>query len=387
MRGSIHKRTLKDGKTVRYDCSWRDASGKQYRKTFTRKKDAENFLNEASKDVHDGAFVRVTPTPMKTVFTEWLEQLETRQKSGELKASTAATYTCNVKVHLKPAFGDYRSDKLAARAVSRWRAECAEKIASGAMSAKSFNNLLNLLASILSWARHPAQGYMRHDPLIGQKRLKVKRQEAEFLEEDDIARLLGAVVGDVEADAIVQLGLFAGMRRGEVFGLQWGDINWNDGQPGGRVHVRRSVYQTNVQTPKTEQSERAIDVPRRVLEALAALRTERDEPTAGDFVFCTRTGAAVDPNSWYRRNWLAIRKRAELADGVGLHSLRHTYASLLIRQGENPKYVSTQLGHTSTSFTMDRYGHLFRSTGEEAMQRLEALAPEPKTPDLHVVNA
>ena len=70
---------------------------------------------------------------------------------------------------------------------------------------------------------------------------------------------------------------------------------------------------------------------------------------------------------------------------MGLHSLRHTYASLLIRQSETPKYVSRQLGHASSAFTMDTYAHLFETTSTEAMQRLNRMSPEPARPELRAV--
>jgi len=93
----------------------------------------------------------------------------------------------------------------------------------------------------------------------------------------------------------------------------------------------------------------------------------------------------LDPGNWYRHTFAKIRKRAELPETIGLHSLRHTYASLLINQGENPKYISAQLGHASTAFTMDVYGHLFRKTSDAAMGRLNEMIPVPVRAGLRVV--
>ena len=68
---------------------------------------------------------------------------------------------------------------------------------------------------------------------------------------------------------------------------------------------------------------------------------------------------------WYRRTFTKLRENAELRPTIGLHSLRHSYASLLIRQGENPKYVSRQMGHASVGFTLDSYTHVFEETSTE----------------------
>ena len=374
MTGSIITLTLRDGRTKRYKAAWR-AGGKQKRKTFKRRKDAERFLATVVKSVHEGSWQEVKPALMRDVFRAWLSDLDTRQKLGEIKPSTAASYRSGVKRHFNPALGDYRSDQLTASVMKKWRAELADKVASGAMSQQSFNNLLTLLRSILGWARAPAQRYMSHDPLVGQKRLRIQRCEATFLEDSDMDALLTAA-DEPEASAIIHVGLFAGLRRGEIFGLEWDDLEVGDGEVGGRIRVRRAVWRGTISTPKSKLSERTVDVPQRVLDVLAAHRATCP-PMGPGFVFRTPTGQPMGPDAWYAGTFCKIRKSAGLPPTVGLHSLRHTYASLLIRQGENPKYVSRQLGHASTSFTMDSYAHLFVSTSNEAMRRLNEMIPVP----------
>ncbi len=380
---SIQRYVLKDGKTPRWAAMWRDQAGEQHKKVFKRRMDADRWITKVAAEVQDGMWRDTQPALMRELFKAWNRDLDTRVKMGEVKMSTADTYRCNVGKHFVPAFGDYRSDRLTASVMAEWRSEMADKIEAGEMAPKSFNNLFNLLHSLLEWARHPARGYMRHDPLIGQKRLTIRRTEASYLEDAEIAALLGAGADDVEADALIHVALFAGLRRGEVFGLHWGDVEVN-GDRGGRLWVRRSLYKGEVTTPKTANSERTVDVPRLVLDALARHR-EACPPVEGDFVFRTSTGAPIDPNSWYGRTFCEIRKRAALPDSVGLHSLRHTYASLLIRQGENPKYVSRQLGHSSTSFTMDVYGHLFETTSAQAMGRLDGVIRKAKQKRFEVI--
>src|SRR6266705_3184950 len=107
-------------------------------------------------------------------------------------------------------------------------------------------------------------------------------------------------------------------------------------------------------------SERIVDAPQRVLDALKKHRAGRP-PMDGDFIFRTEAGTPIDPDNFYKRTFTDIRTRAKLR-AVGLHALRHTYASLLIAQGENLKYVSRQLGHASIHLTADIYGHLFEAT-------------------------
>lgn len=366
---SIYKKALKSG-GVSWCLMWRDGAGRQHKRTFRRRKDAEAFRIETEKEVQDGTWREVSPIPMVDLFDRWLRDLEVRQMTGEVKASTLSGYRSGVR-QFKAEFAAYRSDQLPAAAVQRWRERCAKRIAAGTMAPKSFNNGLNLLTTILKWARHPARSYLKHDPLEGQKRLPVRRPEAAYLEDAEMARLLGAVVDDPEANAVVHVALFAGLRRGEVFGLQWGDLEAHEGGEGGRLRVRRSVYQGNIGTPKTANSERTVDVPARVLTALDRHRkATAPDAGAGDFIFASSAGTPIDPDNWYGRRFSEIRREADLSASVGMHTLRHTYASLLIRQQESPKYISAQLGHSSTAFTLDTYGHLFRSTSTEAMGRL-----------------
>lgn len=380
---SIQKYYLKDGKTPRWAAHFRDGRGRQIKKVFKREKDARAHLVEVQKEVADGTFTKTRATPMEDVLTAWVEDLETRVKLGEIRASTAATMQCNVRVHIAPFLNAYRSDRVTPAVMAQWRSELAAKVAAGDMAPKSFNNIFTLARSIFTWAAHPARAYIVGDPLVGQRRLTLRKKEAAYLEEADVGALLAAAADDAEASALVHVMLFGGLRRGEAFALQWGDVVTED--HGGRLRVRRSLYAGEVTPTKTTNSERAVDVPAVVLDALRRHRAVT--PPAGEdgFIFRTSTGQPIDPNSWYGRTFEPLRERAGLRSSIGLHSLRHTFASLLIRNGENPKYVSAQLGHSSTSFTMDTYGHLFESTSREAMDRMQKLARSMERQQLRVV--
>jgi integrase len=366
MTGTIITRTVNGEK--RYDVRWR-ANGKQTSKTFTKKKAAERFLTTVIKSVHDGTYQEVKPMLVGPLLDRWIEHsLDVRVKQGLLKPSTAKSYRSMVKEHLRPAFAEFRSDRLTPAVVGEWVRRMADKIAEGDISPKFYNNLLNLLHAIVEWARHPAQSYLAHDPLAGQKRLPRPRVERDFLEPKDIEALLAAA--EPPDDTILRLAVYSGLRRGELFALQWGDVDWGAGQAGGRLWVRRAIYQGAVSTPKTEHSVRVVDVPQRVLDDLGIYRA-MFPPLEGAYVFRTATGSPVDPDNWTKRRLVDILEAAKIRR-IGLHTLRHTYASLLINQGESIKYVSRQLGHASIQITADLYGHLFRETSVEAMRRLNA---------------
>ena len=377
--GFILRRDLRDG-APRYDARWRDGTGKQHVKTFNRKRDAQRFLSETEVAVHSGAFVKTQPKRMGAIFDEWRDDLDTRVNLGEVRASTAATYCCNLRVHIQPPIAAYRSDRLSARVMARWRSGLPNKVASGRMSPKSFNNVLTLARQICKWAQHPARAYLTHDPLAGQKQLKLRHREARYLEDDEIAALLAVVADDPEANALVHVMLFGGLRRGEAFALGWEDVESDNGQ----LRVRRSLYNGNLADTKSVKSERTVDVPRAVINALSR-HGEANPVMEGGFVFRTWTGTPLDPSSWYRRRWSDIRRRCNLPDGVGFHTLRHTFAALLLRQGEGLKYTSEQLGHASVQITGDRYGHVLNAQREQAMRRLDDTIRAAKVRKLRVV--
>lgn len=157
---------------------------------------------------------------------------------------------------------------------------------------------------------------------------------------------------------MAHLALFCELRRGEIFALQWGTSSPATSRAAaGVLHVRRALSAGKVTGPKTGNSLRVVDAAADLLAALDRHR-ETDPPMDGGYVFPSVIGSPADPDNWTKRVWNPLRKRAKLRATIGLHSLRHTFSSLLIEQGENPKYISRQLGHSSPAFTLSVYAHL-----------------------------
>ena len=181
-------------------------------------------------------------------------------------------------------------------------------------------------------------------------------------------------------DTIIRLAVYSGLRRGELFALQWNDIDWGNGQDGGRIHVRRSIYQGAITAPKTEESDRVVDIPQQILDDLGVYKVMY--PPVGDgFIFRTPQGRPLDPDTWHRERMVPILERAKLrVPMTGLHTLRHTYVSLLIALGEDTRYIADQVGHSSTRLTEDLYAHVFNRVRVDAMRRLGATIPSSKNP-------
>jgi integrase len=157
------------------------------------------------------------------------------------------------------------------------------------------------------------------------------------------------------------------MRLGELLALRWGDVDWNSG----RVWVRRNVTRSgHFQEPKSRGSVRAIAMPPTLARALREHRLASPFSGEDELVFPNETGRPLDGGNLVRREFKPALGRAGLPQ-IRFHDLRHTYASLLIAQGEHPKLISDQLGHASVQITLDRYGHLMDQSYGDASGRLE----------------
>jgi integrase len=164
-----------------------------------------------------------------------------------------------------------------------------------------------------------------------------------------------------------------GMRLGEILGLQWGDIDFS----GKFIHVQRSYKLGELSTPKNGKTRR-VDMSNMLIKSLRGhlLKRKKEALQEGhevvEFVF-HRDSKPIAQNS-VRNTFKRILKKAMLRH-IRFHDIRHTFATLLLSQGESPVYVKDQLGHHSIQMTVDVYGHLIPGSNREAVNRLDQPAP------------
>jgi len=149
-----------------------------------------------------------------------------------------------------------------------------------------------------------------------------------------------------------------GMRLGELVALKWGQIDFH----GRFIVVNQNFSRGEFTTPKNNKT-RNVDMSQQLTEALRFLLTSRKAEALKngtgqipELVFLELSGARVDGTAFTKRVFYRALSKAELRR-VPFHSLRHSFASLLIEQGEDLKFVKEQLGHHSITITVDRYGH------------------------------
>ena len=183
--------------------------------------------------------------------------------------------------------------------------------------------------------------------------------------------------------ASVLLALNTGMRLGEVFGLHWNDVDLNNAT----VSVNRSLTYSSTkgmifQEPKTKGSKRKIPIPITVVMALKHYKKQQEwyVNTVGDvyeddgqLLFASWQGKPFDTKLFTRRAFKRMLAKAGIDESFTFHDLRHTHATLLLRDGVNIKVISERLGHSTITMTLDTYSHLMPDMQETAVKSMEKM--------------
>jgi len=190
-----------------------------------------------------------------------------------------------------------------------------------------------------------------HNPCVGVTLPRVPRRRVEPLTLDQVQKIIAATPKQYRALMVVAAG--TGLRSGELFGLQVRHIDFLRRT----LTVEQQVQQlpghaVYVGPPKTQSSYRIVPLPQVVVDALSD-HLRRHPATADDFVFTAPEGGPIVRTSFMHAAWRPAAEAAELPKGVGLHSLRHFYASALIRSGLSVRVVSERLGHANAAMTLN----------------------------------
>lgn len=184
------------------------------------------------------------------------------------------------------------------------------------------------------------------------------------LDEHESAVLLEAAKG-VLIYPLVMVAITTGLRRGELAGLKWGDVDFQ----AATLSVNRAIEETRrygvvEKLPKTGRSRRLIALPNIKIKMLKGIKKEQAElklklgKIYNDqrYIFASDDASVWKP-TYITRSFRRLVQKSDLGH-LRLHDLRHTHASQLLKQGVNPKIVSERLGHSSIAMTMDTYSHV-----------------------------
>lgn len=231
-----------------------------------------------------------------------------------------------------------------------------------------------ILSKAVKW------GYLQNNPADRAEKPKLDRQEAAYLEENDARRLLALLQKEpIKWRAVITFDLLSGLRRGELLGLRWEDVDLDNSL----IQIRQTsnylpglgVY---TGTPKNTTSRRPLRLSRAAVLMLLEYQRWQDGQKAALFdawedqdnrVFTSDTGKPIFPDSvtaWFSD----FVRRSELPK-VTVHSLRHTYASLMIADGTPLVVISHHLGHAQVSTTNNIYSHVIASAEARAQDAMD----------------
>ncbi|MDP9383347.1 MAG: site-specific integrase [Chloroflexota bacterium] len=229
--------------------------------------------------------------------------------------------------------------------------------------------LHNALNRALAW------GYIQRNVCTVVHPPTPERNKLRTLTPEQVKALLSAARGG-RWDALLSLAIATGMRKGELLGLKWEDVDLETGV----LRVQRQLGRDGIfSEPKTRLARRGIHLPRSTVAVLRehGLRQVEEKRSVGadwvaaGLVFCTHQGKPLQARN-------VVREFKNLLGRTGLpeirfHDLRHTAATLMLLQGVPAKVVQGRLGHSQISLTMDTYSHLLPSMDREAAESLDLL--------------
>lgn len=360
-------------------------TGKRRQQTVTvhgTKRDAERELRAIPTRIEGGAYVKPTRMTLGEFLTQWLQNYALTNTSPR----TAEGYRVIVQCHLMPNLGAIPLTQLQPSHIQGYYAKAlsgGRSNRNGGLSARTVLNIRKVLSEALSHAVK-WQILVRNVALAVDPPCPRRSEMATFTEEQ--ARLFLQAAAATPYQELFTVALYTGMRRSELLGLRWKDVDLDLAQ----LSVTQTLHRLAgggfvLRQPKTAKSRRTIALPPSVSMLLRQLRERQIgerlllglELRDDDLVFAYLDGCPLD-HSAVTHAFKRTIKRAGIPC-VRFHDLRHTHASLMLKQGIHPKIASERLGHSNIGITLDTYSHVMPGLQEAAALRFEKGLRKPQS--------
>lgn len=372
-------------KTGHWEVDFRDQHRKRIQKTFKRKKDADDYYTENRRAVRLGTYVKPSKDTVAEKSDEWLEA---KKATGGYRYGTLQNWEIHIRDYIKPELGHLLIQRTTIK-------DCEQAAIKWAIrtSANTANVVLRTLSAIFDLAQR--WGTLPQDGMnVAAKATRIKLtteddDDGEILPEDvytaeQLAKLVKATEPGTLDRLLIQLGGLCGLRIGEILGFTWPAIDLKDNRVsaiGPKLRVIKNLVATEkdkadfpgygntgraLLDPKSKRSKRAVDAPRELVHDLKLWKL-KCPVIPQQIVMATVEGVPLQRSA--AQDMLdAACERAEVPRRT-LHRLRHTFGSLLIKNGVDIPTVSRLLGHTNPAFTMKVYVH-FIDDQKNAVQEL-----------------
>lgn len=376
-------RTTRYGKYSRWRVRWyiiaTDGVKKQKVKTFALLGDAEEFKAAIEDDVRRGRYH--DPSQENRLFRDVAE--EWAETKLDIKPGTLGRYKRELRVYVNPRWGDLSLREIQRSDLQEWVKSLTEgdypaelpknRKHTRPLKPRSIRNIVKIVTGgVLGYAVE--NDWLTQNPLdkVVTPKIVTDDDDMVFLDFTEVELLADEAtkVGSAMDGILVRFQAYTGARIGETLALQVKDVNyrrntvrirhtWADDGEGGRV----------LGTPKNGKA-RTISVPGFIMQMLKRLTHGHSDD---DWLFRAARGGSIWTRNWRNRVWFkAIRSAGMEDEGVTIHSLRHTYASIAIANGCDVKTLQKQLGHSSAVITLDTYSALWPERLDEVAMAVDA---------------
>lgn len=329
-----------------------------------RKSEAEDIMALIIAELERGTYLE----PSKITLAEWLDTWLQEYKKPTVRAKTYSDYNWIADNFIKPAIGNIPLQKL--------RADHLQQLYNNIRETKKSARLVQLVHMLVNSALKQAVKNRIITFNMAEATVRPQYESKEvrpMTTEEQNKFLLGLADHPLGAAFVTALG--TGLRRGELLGLHWNDIDLEEKV----IHVRRSIVYIRKEgikeePPKTKKGRRTIPLP---LLAVAYLRKHMEEMKSKGLyrvdgpVFPSKTGGYIFPDT-LNKKFDKLKKSLGL-EGVHPHVLRHTFATRLLELGEDMRTIQELLGHAQLGTTSDIYTHVMEKLKRRAIDKIDGV--------------
>lgn len=365
--GSVYQRA--DGRWTA-EITVRDASGKRKRvkRSARTKTEAREMVKELQDLQSAGVDLTIGNLPLSKYLDRWLRD----SAKPSVRQKTFDNYESILFHRVIPRIGGTKLSKVTPALLQQLYTDLSETGLSNRSVHNTHRVLHRAFGQAVKW------GLIQRNPCVATDPPRPKRTEMKTLTREQVATLLDGS-SDERNHAIYLLAVTTGLRRGELLGLRWSDIDLE----GRRLFVRRALQQTRngleFVEPKTSMSRRTVMLAPDTVTGLREHRRHQAEErlslgpawSDNELVFPNSIGHPSDPGA-VSNGFQKLLKRLDLPR-IRFHDLRHTCASLLLQAGTHPKIVQEMLGHSTITLTLDTYSHSIPTMHTEAADTMQSI--------------
>ena len=315
-------------------------------------------------------------------FGEWIDFWYKYFSSPKLRPTTQATYENRIYGHIIPSVGKIPLSKLTQNDLQQFYAKLKRtgrkvnvELKGTGVSDRMVRSCHALCRSSLEKAVE--EGLITRNPSIGCKLPPKKNGEMKVLTQNEIVRLLNQAYDEGYYEMFL-LELTTGMRRGEILGLKWRDLNLETGE----LNIKRQLTTKGISVPKTKSSIRTVLLPPDMLDLLREMK----KTAKYDWIFPSpvKEGEPRNPTAITKRFRIML-ERAHCKH-ARFHDLRHTFATMALENGMDVKTLSAMIGHVSSETTLNIYSHVTDTMRAQAAVKIDREiggtdAPMPEAKD------